>query len=170
MTSDKSGRTVTAASFCGTIETKRSAAAVKEAASHSLPLRHAGFASARSPELPPIPLDLYNAIKLRVRSDGRPYLCSIKTGGDLVSQEDDLYQALLQAETPGEWEDMVVPFGNFVLTWRGSVQPQQPYFNASRVASIGFGIADRQPGGFRLDVASIAAVRVEGRAPGAADR
>jgi len=149
----------TAASFCGTIETKRSAAAVK-AATNNLPLRHAGFASARSPELPPIPLDLFNAIKLRVKSDGRPYLCSIKTGGGLVNQEDDLYQALLRAETPGEWEDMVVPFGSFVLTWRGSVQPQQPYFNASRVASIGFGIADRQPGPFQLDIASIAAVRV----------
>ena len=104
---------------------------------------------------------MYNAIKLRVRSDGRSYLCSIKTGGDLQTQDDDLYQALIQSQTPGEWEDMMVPFSNFVLTWRGSVQPQQPYFNAANVASIGFGIADRKPGAFCLDVESIAAVYVE---------
>merc|ERR1711971_644286 len=65
------------AAFSGVVDNSIADDQVKVETGFDLPLRYAGFAAARSPALPSIPLDHFDAMRFRVRGDGRPYLCSL---------------------------------------------------------------------------------------------
>jgi len=110
-----------------------------------------GFASIRSPEAD-YTLGGLAGVRLRVYGDGQRYKLGLRTDRffDGIS-----YQA---GFTPpaDSWEEIDLPFGDFVATHHGrrltTVAPLDP----NRIQSFSLFIAERQAGPFHLEIAWIA--------------
>ena len=110
-----------------------------------------GFASIRSPEAD-YPLGDCTGVRLRARGDGKHYKLGLRTDRffDGIS-----YQS---AFTPpaDEWEELDLPFADFVATHHGrrltTVAPLDP----ARIQSFSLFIAERQAGPFHLEIAWLA--------------
>lgn len=111
-----------------------------------------GFASVRSQPRRQ-DLSVFNAFSIRVRGDGRTYKFTARTetGFDSV-----LYQTNFTTKA-GEWTEHRFAFADLTPTFRGRVLTDAPKFNAAQAASVGFLIADKQAGPFKLEVESIKA-------------
>ena len=106
-----------------------------------------GFASVRSL---PTRYDLAGCetFVIRVRGDGRRYKFTARTDRSFDSA---IYQTVFTTKK-GEWEEHRLPLKQFVPTFRGRVLPDEPPLDAAKVTSVGFLIADKQDGPFRLEV------------------
>ncbi len=69
-----------------------------------------------------------------------------------------IYQAGLETED-GVWQTVRLAFSDFAATYHGRTLKDAPPLDAGRIASLGFVIADRQEGAFKLEVARIGAFR-----------
>ena len=110
-----------------------------------------GFASVRSQE-GLWDLSAFTGIQLEVRGDGRTYKLSLTTDprpGSVV------YRARFTPEEEA-WSRVRIPFADLKPTFRGEAVPDAPPLDPARVATFGFLISDRQEGGFRLEIKSIA--------------
>lgn len=103
-----------------------------------------GFSSIRSsPEEPA--LAGREAIRLRVRGDGRTYTFRLDTGNARAA-----YWAEF-ATVKDEWTEVRLPFDSFVPRWRGrklDLPPPDP----AEVIAVGLMIYDKRDGPFRLEV------------------
>lgn len=90
----------------------------------------------------------FSHMALRVRGDRRKYFINVQAESAYPT---DLYQHRLFLKTPGQWETVVVPLRNFILTNGGIIQQQQP-MNVREVKSVGIGLIDRQYGPYSLDI------------------
>ncbi|MEJ2697471.1 MAG: CIA30 family protein [Candidatus Sulfobium sp.] len=118
-----------------------------------------GFASVRS--LPrELGLEGYDGLIVRVRGDGRRYRLRLKTDDEF---EGIAYQATFftRPAMPGEWTDAGLSFDEFVPVFRGHVVGDAPGLDPARVRRVGFMIADRQEGPFRLEIREVRAYREE---------
>ena len=115
-----------------------------------------GFASVRSS---PVRQDLTGteAFMVRVRGDGRRYKFTVRTAS---GSDTPVYQCAFTTKR-GEWDEHRLPFKDFIPTFRGRTLTDVPPLNPAKVASVGFFIADKQDGAFRLEIASIRAVSGE---------
>ncbi len=106
-----------------------------------------GFASVRSQ---PEPQDLraFNAFVIRVRGDGRIYKFTARTEAGFDSA---LYQISFTTKS-GEWTEHRFAFADLTPTFRGRGLTDAPKFNAAKATSVGFLIADKQAGPFKLEV------------------
>eukprot|EP01128_Nolandella_sp_AFSM9_P011880 TRINITY_DN8783_c0_g1_i1.p1 TRINITY_DN8783_c0_g1~~TRINITY_DN8783_c0_g1_i1.p1 ORF type:complete len:226 (-),score=49.33 TRINITY_DN8783_c0_g1_i1:161-838(-) len=129
-------------------------------------VERSGYACLISPQYN-IRLDLarYQALELRLKSDGRVYVMQIKTDS---SNPDDLYQAIIPPLPAGEWSRVQIPFQDFILTWRGYVENERPHINLSQIQHVSILMAEREDGPFELQVDWIRAVRTNG--PGGSER
>ncbi len=95
----------------------------------------------------------FNAIRLRVRGDGRIYRLRLRmdAGFDGVA-----YQASFPTED-GAWSTVDLPFTAFRPSFRGRDVPNAPALDPGSIRQIGLMIADAQEGAFRLEIALIAA-------------
>ena len=111
-----------------------------------------GFASVRSL---PRRTDLTGcgSFVIRVRGDGRRYKFTVRTDSNFDSP---LYQTAF-VTAKGEWEELRLPFNRFVPTFRGRVLNDVPPLKPAQVTSVGFLIAEKQDGPFRLEISSIKA-------------
>lgn len=128
-------------------------------------LKRSGFAGieSKSDGSPPLDLDDYDGLTLRVKGDGRKYIANIKTENWLVGDQTyDIWQAFLFARE-NQWQDVEIPFSRFLLTWKGRLVETKTEMNPARITSIGISLAggeELQPEGeFRLDIDYIAARR-----------
>jgi len=104
-----------------------------------------GFASVRTP---PRDWDTAGAqaFLLRVRSDGKTYKFTVRTGDGF-----DGIQYQLRFDAPaGEWIDVRLPVSEFVATFRGRRVPFAPSLDPAKVRAIGLMISDKQAGPFEL--------------------
>lgn len=108
-----------------------------------------GFASVRA-LLGPTDLSGYRGVALRVRGDGRTYQIRFRVDGgfDGVS-----YRAMFEAGP--DWTTVVVPFDAFVPVFRGRVLRDRPPLDPSAIHQLGFMLADKRPGSFRLEVGEV---------------
>jgi NADH dehydrogenase [ubiquinone] 1 alpha subcomplex assembly factor 1 len=130
------------------------------------------------PILQPHDLDDFTDLVLRVRGDGRTYSVTVQTDG-LVPE--DVFQAFLYTAPSQAFEtvrvrccraapcaaaakladddgdQMQVPLEDFLLTYHGFVQNDQPLMNKARVKTLGIVLADEREGAFCLDVAWVKA-------------
>lgn len=90
----------------------------------------------------------YQSLVLRVKGDRRKYLVNIQANTPLVT---DLFQHRLFLNHPGEWETVVIPLNDFVLTNWGIIQDGGE-LNKAEVKTIGIGLLDKQYGPYRLNV------------------
>lgn len=97
-------------------------------------------------------IDPYAFLALKIKSDGRRYFVNIQTESIVPT---DLHQHRLYAQSPGEWETVVVSFNEFVRTNYGMVVEPQKEMMRQRVRSIGIGLIDRVTGPFDLSIAEI---------------
>lgn len=64
----------------------------------------------------------------------------------------DIYQHRLFLQKPGEWETVMIPFDDFILTNYGKVQEEQLRMDRQKLSTIGISLLDRQPGPFRMEI------------------
>ncbi|RUS18391.1 complex I intermediate-associated protein 30-domain-containing protein [Endogone sp. FLAS-F59071] len=101
---------------------------------------------------------LLRYLALRVRGDHRKYFVNIQTDGVVQT---DLYQHRLFLRKPGEWETVMIPFRDFILTNNGEIEEQQIEMHRERVKTVGISLLDRQPGPFELELDWINAMNTE---------
>ncbi|KAG0263423.1 hypothetical protein BG011_008830 [Mortierella polycephala] len=98
---------------------------------------------------------LFEYLSLKVKGDERKYFVNLQTDGVLPT---DLYQHRLFLKTPGEWETVLIPFKDFILTNQGFIQEDQIEIFREKVKNVGVSIIDRTSGPFELEIESISAV------------
>jgi uncharacterized surface protein with fasciclin (FAS1) repeats len=110
-----------------------------------------GFASIRTR---PAELDLgdFDKIVLRLKGDGRAYYFELRTAA-LGGAES--YR--VPVETSQAWQEVSLPLTDFVYTSFGRRVPGAPPLRPSRIQSLGFMLADKKAGPFRLEIGSIRA-------------
>ena len=108
---------------------------------------YGGFSSMRTH---PGEFDLsgYKGLIVRVKGDGKDYRLRLRmdNGHDEIA-----YQAHFTTEKES-WITARLPFDSFLPVFRGRVIEDAPELNLSGVRRIGFMIADKQTGPFRLEI------------------
>ncbi len=112
-----------------------------------------GFASVRAP-LGPVDLSRFTGLSVRVRGDGRRYLLRLRTDDRF---DGIAYQASFDADAGG-WRTVDLPFSSFEPTFRGRTLPDAPRLDPGAIRQIGFMIADKKAGAFRLEIESVHAI------------
>jgi len=109
-----------------------------------------GFASVRSlPESHGLAGG--DTFSIRARGDGQRYKFTARMDG---SFDRAIYQAVFTTKKD-EWEEHRLPLKEFVPSFRGRVLAGEPPLDPAGVVSVGFLIADKQAGPFRLAIAWI---------------
>lgn len=112
-----------------------------------------GFSSVRTvPQK--FQLGAFTGVQIRVRGDGRTYKFRIRTDANLdgVAWQADF------ATTRDEWLEVDLPFTAFAASFRGRPVPDAPALDPDAIQQLGFMIADKTAGPFRLEVGWIKAV------------
>ena len=108
-----------------------------------------GFASIRTP------LDVKNQnitkIVLRVKGDGQTYQLRLRTNEYM----DGAAYTRSFSTTKSEWLNIEFLPEDFQLTYRGRLLEQQPTINFKDIKQLGFMIAGKQAGEFRVEVEKI---------------
>ena len=92
------------------------------------------------------------AIALRVKGDGRTYQFRLRMS---ESARDISYRS--EFETSGEWQMLRLPIESFEPVFRGRVVENAPTLEMSKIQQIGFLLASKDSGDFRLEIDSIQA-------------
>jgi NADH dehydrogenase [ubiquinone] 1 alpha subcomplex assembly factor 1 len=113
-----------------------------------------GFASIRA-HIDTTDLSSYDGLAVRFRGDGKRYRIRLRT-----DQRFDgiAYQAQFESSA-GKWETVEIPFSSFVPTFRGHTPVNAPPLNTAVICQLGFMIADKQEGPFRIEIAWVRAFR-----------
>lgn len=110
-----------------------------------------GFASIRSRQAE-LNLSGYETIAVRVKGDGRTYYLNLSTSSRRSAAS---YRAAMKT-TADAWQEVRVPLRDFKYTAFGRrIGDRSP--EASSIRSVGFTLADKKAGPFRLEVAWIKA-------------
>jgi monofunctional biosynthetic peptidoglycan transglycosylase len=114
-----------------------------------------GFASVRSRPTA-VNLKAGDSVAARVRGDGREYTLNL-----YVPQDSGRYSYRQTFKTKkDEWIEVSLSVDKFVATWRGRVFSDQK-LDPSKVNSVGFLLADKKAGSFRLEVDWIKVARTD---------
>jgi monofunctional biosynthetic peptidoglycan transglycosylase len=116
--------------------------------------RNGGFSSVRT-DLGTTDLSDWVGLEVRVRGDGRTYQLRLRTD----QRFDGLAYRAFFTTGDGEWTTARVPFAQFVPTFRGRIIADAPALDSARIRQLGFLLADKQAGPFRLEIAAVRAWR-----------
>ena len=105
-----------------------------------------GFASVRT-EPRSYDLSDYDGIEVRVRADGKKYQLRIRVD----NQFDGISYRSIFETNKEEWMIIRLPFGDMVPTFRGRILDEGP-ISPDKIQQLGFLIADKQEGSFRLEI------------------
>ncbi|KAJ3221616.1 hypothetical protein HK099_003312 [Clydaea vesicula] len=118
-------------------------------------IKHSGYAGFRSKERPitmfhrpRFDCERFRYLYMRLKGDNKQWFVNIQTDSLFPTY---LYQHRLVFKTPGEWETIMIPFRDFVLTSEGFVQPRQIVMDRSKIRTFGFSVV-RQDGDFCLEI------------------
>jgi NADH dehydrogenase [ubiquinone] 1 alpha subcomplex assembly factor 1 len=117
-----------------------------------------GFASVRS-RSKKLGLADGEVIVARVRGDGRQYYLNLRVPTRQIAFS---YRASFETKK-GEWQEVKVPLKKFQATSFGRPIKDAAPVDPREVNSIGFLLADKKPGPFKLEVEWIKAVKRENR-------
>lgn len=108
-----------------------------------------GFASIRTKQ-PELDLSGASAIVVKARGDGRTYWIDLRAKGQMSASS---YRGYLTTKS-GEWTEVTVPLTDFKLQAFGRDLPAKP-LAADAVVAVGFTLADKKAGPFKLEIGSI---------------
>ena len=111
-----------------------------------------GFASIRS-RTARLDLGDSDELVIRVRGDGRTYFLSLYVPTNRTAYS---YRAKFDTQA-GDWQEIRMPLSSFEATWFGRKQPTAPVIDSNDIRSLGFTLADKKAGPFKLEVDWIAA-------------
>lgn len=97
-----------------------------------------------------------DALKLRVKQDGRSYRLTFRTSARFRGRPIS-YQRPIPQTPSGEWAEVTIPLSNFRTSIFGYEVPA-PSFAANDVREMGVIIADGIDGPFQIDIAEISCV------------
>lgn len=100
-------------------------------------------------------LSSFEALELRIKTDGRPYTLNLKAAH---SSPDFLWQIRLQTD-PLKWMTVAFPFRDMVLTRRGRVEMTQHAVERDNVQGWGVLLADGSNGPFKFEMQYLRALR-----------
>ncbi|KAI8801507.1 complex I intermediate-associated protein 30-domain-containing protein [Cladochytrium replicatum] len=103
---------------------------------------------------PRLDTTLYRYLAIRARGDSRHWFLNLQADSLYPTH---LWQHWIYFKTPGQWETVMIPFQDFVLTANGFVQARQIELDRAKVKTVGFSVV-RQPREFSLEVDWIAAL------------
>jgi len=98
-------------------------------------------------------------IEARVRGDGRRYQFNVRSSD--VRIRAGSFQTSFNT-VAGEWVTLRLPFNDFRLYSFGRPVSDAPKLTPARVESVGVTLADKNPGGFQLDIDFIRAISPAG--------
>jgi NADH dehydrogenase [ubiquinone] 1 alpha subcomplex assembly factor 1 len=109
-----------------------------------------GFSSVRH-DAKPFGLAASSGVKFRIKGDGNTYQFRVQMSDrfDGVS-----YKADFKTKT-GQWQDILIPWTEFVATYRGRLIRDAGPLNSNQILQIGFLLSEKQVGNFQLEIASI---------------
>ena len=108
---------------------------------------YGGFASVRTTPYD-CDLDGYAGLTVRVKGDGHRYKLRLRADDRL---DGPAYEADFETEA-GTWTVAQIPFADLRPTFRGRRLRNVPALDGAAVRQIGFMIADKQAGPFRLEI------------------
>jgi len=124
-----------------------------------------GFASIRT-QPADLGLDGFDIIALRIKGDGRTYYLDLRAAKTFAASS---YRAPLKTQKD-TWQEVRVPLKDFEYSAFGKRIAGAEGLTANKVQSVGFTLADKQAGPFRLEIAWIRAEKGSGDAPAAATK
>lgn len=110
-----------------------------------------GFVSFRS--RPTGSLEGADGVRIRVRGDGQTWKFSLPGGMRGVSWQISFVAP--RAASDDDWTDVVLPFADFLPRFRGQLVAGADPLDPAGANQIGFTLADKQAGDYRLDVAAV---------------
>jgi monofunctional biosynthetic peptidoglycan transglycosylase len=115
-----------------------------------------GFASTRV-DMTAMDLSAYDALRFRVRGDGKKYALSVQTDFRIMA---GAYYFDFETEAE-EWHEVRVPLHALRARSFGRPLRDAPPVDARSIRSLGFMISDKQAGPYRLEIDWIRAVRTD---------
>jgi NADH dehydrogenase [ubiquinone] 1 alpha subcomplex assembly factor 1 len=112
-----------------------------------------GFASVRS-KAAKMNLSKYDGLVVKVRGDGRDYYLNVHVPTDQTAFS---YRASFRTKK-NKWMEVTVPFNHLKATSFGRVVEKGKPLNPNNVEAVGFLLADKKAGPFKLEVAWIKGV------------
>ena len=109
-----------------------------------------GFASVRS-KAAKMDLSKYDGLVFKVRGDGRDYYLNVHVPTYQIAFS---YRASFKTEKD-KWTEVTIPFTDLKATSFGRVVEKGKPLNPSNVEAVGFLLADKKAGPFKLEVAWI---------------
>lgn len=90
-------------------------------------------------------------IMMKVKGDGRSYQFRVKMDDQF---DGTAYRTIFTTDT-ALWQTITLPFAGFCASFRGKRLADAPVLRPEKIRQIGFLLADKQPGAFRLEIAWI---------------
>ena len=132
-------------------------------------IARAGYVSLKSASkrkafgrLKKLDFEFYDAIRFKIRGDGRAYVANIHLFEFYDFKWMDLYQYPLYTRGGPYWQEVVIPYSKFVLTHRGALQDKQERFDAEEVTNVSIALMDRVNGPFCIEIAEIELIKHDG--------
>ncbi len=106
-----------------------------------------GFASVRT-DYKNWEIEKYEGFILRVKGDGKTYQFRCRLGNNI---NQIAYRHYFQADNE-DWQEIILPFKEFLPTYRGRVLSNIPKLDPKEIKQFGFMISDKQVGKFHLKI------------------
>ena len=106
-----------------------------------------GFASVRT-DYKNWEIEKYEGFILRVKGDGKTYQFRCRLGNNI---NQIAYRHYFQADNE-DWQEIILPFKEFLPTYRGRVLTNIPKLDPKGIKQFGFMISDKQVGKFHLKI------------------
>ena len=109
-----------------------------------------GFSSVRH-DAKPFGLKESSGVKFRVKGDGKTYQFRVQMSGQF---DGIAYKADFKTQA-GQWQEILIPWSDFIATYRGYTPANAAKLTANQIQQIGFLVAGKQAGYFELKIAGI---------------
>jgi len=106
-----------------------------------------GFASVRT-DYKNWEIEKYEGFILRVKGDGKTFQFRCRLGNNI---NQIAYRHYFQVDNE-DWQDILLPFKEFLPTYRGRVLTNIPQLDPKEIKQFGFMISDKQVGKFHLKI------------------
>jgi monofunctional biosynthetic peptidoglycan transglycosylase len=116
-----------------------------------------GFASVRA-QVGSLDLSAFSGLQLKVKGDGRTYQLRLRTDDRF---DGVAYRAFFET-TADKWVTVMIPFEDFMPTYRGRILDDHPALDTTDISQVGFMLADRRTGKFSLEIDWVQAWKTEG--------